>query len=139
MATHADAEIILKLYDLRREEVCRAARAWFAGWNPVSADEVKAVVGGSSKQENAWMRQATSYWEMAFSLANTGAVDPVLFGKNCGEGIWFSTKCQGLRAKFPDAWQRTMGEADLFIANNPLAQTRAEMFKKRVSSQLGLG
>lgn len=138
MADHHDAEIILKLYDLRREDVCREARAWFAGFNPANAEEVKAVVSGANKKENAYMRQATSYWEMAFSLANTGAVDGTLFAKNCGEGVWYAMKCQGLKKKFPDVWQRTMGEAETFISNNGLAQSRSEMFAKRVAGQLGL-
>ncbi|MBN8216243.1 MAG: hypothetical protein J0L75_06350 [Spirochaetes bacterium] len=136
MANHHDAELILKLYDLRREEVCRKARAWFGAWTPLTADEVRAVVSGERREENAYMRQATSYWEMAFSIANNGAVDAPLFAKNCGEGYWFVAKCQGLKAKFPDAWQRTMAEGEAFIAGNLLAQSRFEMFQKRVGAQL---
>ena len=84
-----------------------------------------------SRQDNAWVRQATSYWEMAFSLVNTGAVDETLFAKNCGEGLIFAVKCQSLKERFPEVWTRTMAEAEAFIARNAVAQQKAETFKKR--------
>ncbi len=136
MATTADAELILKLYDLRRESVCREARAWFADWAPKTEADIKAVTSGSMKKENAYMRQATSYWEMAFSLANTGALDATLLGKNCGEGIWFMAKCRVLKQKFPEAWSRSLAEAETFVEKNPLMQNRVEMFLKRSEAQL---
>jgi hypothetical protein len=131
MATTYDAELILKLYDLRREAVCRKAREFFAGWLPATAEEAKLVGSGFGRQDNAYVRQATTYWEMAFSIVNTGAVDEELFAKNCGEGILFATKCQHLKQKFPDAWTRGMAEADLFITRNSVAKQKAEMFRKR--------
>jgi len=131
MATHADADLILKLYDLRREEVCRAARKFFISWNPVSEHEAKQVHGDMSRQDNAYLRQATSYWEMAFSIANCKAIDTDLFSKNCGEGLIFALKCQHLAKKFPGAWTRTMAEAEAFIAGNAVAQKRCEMIKTR--------
>ncbi|MEK7414854.1 MAG: hypothetical protein AAB263_16180 [Planctomycetota bacterium] len=131
MATAADADLILKLYDLRRECVCRQARSWFAKWTPTSAEEVSAVSTDGSRQDNAWLRQATSYWEMAFSLANCGAIDATLFAKNCGEGLFFNAKCQYLKKKFPDAWNRSMAEVDAFTAKNEIAQKKAEMMKGR--------
>ena len=131
MATHADADLILKLYDLRRESVCREARAFFLGWKPVDAEEVKQVADGVNRTNNAYLRQSTSYWEMAFSIANSGAIDETLFAKNCGEGIIFALKCQWLKERFPEVWNRTMPEAEAFIAKSPLAQGRVPMFKKR--------
>ena len=131
MATNADAQLIIQLYDLRRESVCRQARAWFAAWKPASADECRTVAGDMSRQDNAWLRQATSYWEMAFSFVNTGAIDEALFAKNSGEGVWFAVKCQWLKQQFPDAWSRTMPEAEAFIARNAVAQQKAEFFRKR--------
>ena len=131
MATHADAEIILKLYDLRREAVCRQARAWFGGWTPTGEAEVREVVNDGKRQDNAYLRQATTYWEMAFSLANHGAVDATLFAKNCGEGIIYCLKCEWLRKKFPQAFSRTMTEAEAFIGGNAIAQKKAEVMRGR--------
>jgi hypothetical protein len=131
MATVQDADLILKLYDLRREGVCRQARAFFAGWNPTNAEDVKKACSDMKWTENAYVRQSTSYWEMAFSIANEGAVNETLFAKNCGEGLIFAIKCQWLKAKFPDVWTRTMPEAEAFIAKNEIAKKKAEMFRSR--------
>lgn len=133
MATTADAELILKLYDLRRETVCREARRFFVTWKPGGPEEVKDVHSNGAKQENAYIRQATTYWEMAFSIVNTGAIDEELFAKNCGEGILFCMKCQHLAAQFPGAWTRTMPEAEAFIARNAVAKQKAEIMKKRIA------
>jgi hypothetical protein len=131
MATPADADLVLRLYDLRREAVMRQARAWFIAWAPASADEVRAVLADFGRQENAWVRQLTSYWEMAYSIANAGCVDPDLFAKNAGEGVLVAVKCQVFKARFPDAWTRTMPEVEAFLAGNAIAQQKAEMFRKR--------
>ncbi len=131
MATHADAELILKLYDLRREAVCRNARTWFGGWKPENAAEVAQIHNDGARQENAYLRQAITYWEMAFSLANHGCIDGELFAKNCGEGILSCMKCQHLKAQFPNVFTRSMAEAEAFIAKSPIAQKKAEIMKTR--------
>jgi len=61
--TATDAEIIMRLYDLRREAEMRKARAWFAGsfW-PKNADDVIQVINVANPQENAWFRQVSGYW-----------------------------------------------------------------------------
>ncbi len=131
MANAADAELVLRLYDLRREAVCREARAFFSHWKPKDATEVTAALSDFSRQDNAFIRQSTSYWEMAFSIANSGAIDQELFAKNCGEGLIFCVKCQHLAKQFPGVWTRTMAEAEAFIARSPLAAKKAELFRAR--------
>jgi hypothetical protein len=132
MATTADAELILKLYDLRREAVCRKAREFLATWMPASAEEARLVCSTSGRQDNAYLRQAATYWEMAFSIANTGAIDEELFAKNCGEGILFAVKMQIIKARFPDVWTRTMPEAEAFIARNEVATAKATAMRARL-------
>ncbi len=74
-ATAHDANLILKLYELRREAEMRKARNWFtAEFWPQSTDEVMKVVDSPASQENAWLRQVGSYWEMAASLVVNGAI-----------------------------------------------------------------
>ncbi len=131
MATTVDAELILKLYDLRREAVCREARKFFISWSPASAAEVQSVQNDGTRQDNAYVRQALTYWEMAFSIVNTGAIDDELFAKNCGEGLVFAVKCQHLAKKFPGAWTRSMAEAEAFMTKNPIAKQKVEMIWKR--------
>ena len=89
-ATAADAELILKLYDLRRETEMRKARAWFAGWWPQSADVVvEMVTAAANPAENAWFRQVSGYWEMAASFVLRGALNEELFYDSSGE-MWFT-------------------------------------------------
>jgi hypothetical protein len=131
MATTADAQLVLQLSDLRREAVCRKAREYFASWVPKNNEEAKNICSIFGSQENAYIRQATSFWDMAFSIANEGAVHEILFAKNCGEGVLFATKCQWLKAKFPDAWTRSMPEAEAFIAKNEIAKKKADIMRAR--------
>jgi hypothetical protein len=78
--TAADAEVILKLYDLRRETEMRKARHWWLTefW-PETAEDVMKIGMSLGTQENNWLRQVTGYWEMAASMANRGAVNADLF------------------------------------------------------------
>ena len=55
--THHDAEIILKLYDLRREPVMREARAFFVQFSPESLDDIVKVANEFGTKEQAYLRQ----------------------------------------------------------------------------------
>jgi len=89
-ATKADAELILKLYDLRREAEMRKARAWYAGWWPRNADDVVEMLNApANPTENAWFRQVSGYWEMAASFVLRGILNEGLFFDSGGE-MWFT-------------------------------------------------
>ncbi len=89
-ATAVDAQIVLQLYDFRREAEMRKARAWFGGsfW-PQSADDIIKVIQNPAAPENAWLRQVTGYWEMAAALVLRGALNEDLFFDTGGE-LWFT-------------------------------------------------
>jgi hypothetical protein len=88
-ATAADANLILKLYDLRREAEMRKARAWFAGWWPQSAEAViEMITAPTNPMENAWFRQVSGYWEMAASFVLRGVLNEELFSDS-GAEMWF--------------------------------------------------
>jgi hypothetical protein len=93
LATPEDAEIILKLYELRTEEVMRQARAWVTGefW-PATAEEFFAVAENPADPHNAWLRQVISYWEMAAAMVVHGAVSEELFVDCNGEGFFLLAK-----------------------------------------------
>src|SRR5579871_2671175 len=79
-ATASDAELILKMYDLRREAEMRKARNWaVVDFWPQSLDDIVKIAGALGTQENAWMRQVGGYWNLAASLALSGAVSEDLF------------------------------------------------------------
>jgi hypothetical protein len=88
--THADAELILKLYDARREAEIRKARQWWtATFWPESADEILKVMRGIGTQENAWLRQVLGYWGMATSFVSHGVLSEDLFFEPSFSGEMF--------------------------------------------------
>ena len=106
LATPADAEIILKLYQLRTEAVMRQARAWVGGefW-PQTVDEFYAVYENPRDPHNPWLRQVLTYWEMAAAMVLHGAVSAELFVDCNGEGFFLLAKfahiLEAIREKNP--------------------------------------
>lgn len=89
-ATTADGQLILQLYDLRREAEMRKARQFMSAqfW-PQSADDILALMNSFPSQENAWMRQVIGYWDMAAALVLHGAIDRDLFLDASGGEMYF--------------------------------------------------
>jgi hypothetical protein len=112
LATPADAEIILRLYELRTEAVMREARAWIGGefW-PTTADEFFAVSTNPAHPHNAHFRQVISYWEMAAAMVLHGAVSAELFVDCNGEGFFLLAKftpiLEDIRARNPGFLAKT--------------------------------
>src|SRR5665811_236381 len=84
-ATYHDAELLLKLYDLRREAVMREARAFCVQFMPQSVDEILEIMRTWGSKEGAFIRQVSGYWEMVASLVKHGALNETLVYENCGE------------------------------------------------------
>lgn len=92
MPDSEDAHLILKLYDLRREEVMRKARQWFASeFQPTSAEAVFSALQGD---KGAYLRMISSYWEMAAALVNHGTINANLFNECNGEHFFFYAKVE---------------------------------------------
>ncbi len=84
-ATYEDANLILKLYELRREDELRKARSWFAGnFSAASAEEAMQKYPRAS-QESVFIRMVTSYWEMACSFVTSGVLNQELLFQSGGE------------------------------------------------------
>lgn len=82
-----DVALILKLYELRREEGIRRARKWyFTEFNPQSADDIVKIFT-SGHDGSASYRMITSYWEMAASFVNNGGIDEKMFLDANGEHV----------------------------------------------------
>jgi hypothetical protein len=78
--TAADAHLILKLYDLRREAEMRKARWWFVqDFFPQTADDFLKVSSAMGTQENTWLRQVSGYWGIVTSFVVTGVLNEELF------------------------------------------------------------
>ncbi len=77
--TYDDVNLILKLYDMRREERLRAARAWFsANFKVKTIAEFQALCPAGS-DANASYRMVTTYWDMVGSFVTAGVLHPELF------------------------------------------------------------
>ncbi|HUD68155.1 MAG TPA: hypothetical protein VMQ17_26475 [Candidatus Sulfotelmatobacter sp.] len=76
----ADVQLILQLYDLRREAEMRKARNWWAGeFFPQNADDFLKVAWAMGTQENNWLRMVSGYWAMAASFVLQDALNEDLF------------------------------------------------------------
>ncbi len=89
-ATAQDAELILKIYDLRREKVLREARAWFASkFEAETVDQMRKRYPPGS-QEDAYFRMVVSYWDMVGALVYHKTINEDLFFDTNREylGVW---------------------------------------------------
>ncbi len=134
MATPTDAELILKLYELRTEATLRRARSFAAAeFNPKTADELLKVQRGMGTEENTWWRQAVTYWEMAASLVLRGALDGDLFFDSAMENVLIYTKFHRLYKEATGA-QFMPFTAEL-IGKYPAAEKRHLAIHKRLDAQ----
>jgi hypothetical protein len=78
-ATYEDVNLVLRLYDMRREPRLREARRWFVSSFKVKSYAEVAVVCPPGSEENASYRQITTYYEMVASFLTTGVLNPELF------------------------------------------------------------
>lgn len=125
-ATYDDANLLLRLYDLRREDKMRQARNWFvANFKCKSmADFMQLCPPGSDA--NAAARQVTSYWEMVASFVNAGVLNQELLFTNTRELLlcW-------LRVKPMIADTRsTFGDPNYLGNLEKVGETFAEWIKK---------
>ena len=91
MSKQQDCDLILKLYDLRREATMREARNWMFTFNPTSVQDVIEVLLG---EHSGHYRMVISYWDMAAAMVNNGAIDEQLFNETNGEHLFVYSKMQ---------------------------------------------
>jgi hypothetical protein len=138
--TSADAELILKLYDLRREAEMRRARNWWLTtfW-PENADEVVKIATALGTQENAWLRQVGGYWEMAASLALHGALNADLFLEPAfsGEMFFFFAKLRPFLKELREKMQapNLFGNVEKLINSSERAQQTLKEVETRVANR----
>jgi hypothetical protein len=124
MANASDAELILRLYELRREETLRQARKFMIfDFQPKNLEELRAVSRDTTSPMNAAWRQVMSYWEMASSFVLRGALDADLFLDSNGEGIL-------LYAKFHHWHEQTEKES-----GNPFMRNTAKLIEQYPAAQ----
>lgn len=95
---YESANLLVKLYDLRRETMMREARNWyFREFNPTSADEMMATMAGP---HSGHFRMVVTYWDMAASFVNNGAIDEQMFNDANGEQVGVFAKIEAFLPEF---------------------------------------
>jgi hypothetical protein len=116
------AELILKLYELRREEVMRKARNWFFGFNPESFEDVTRAAQGP---DSAYYRMVTTYWDMACSFVNLGAIDEEMFNAANQEHNFVYAKVQPFIEQIrANTGPQYLAHLEQHIMRHPEAETR---------------
>ena len=129
-ATAHDAQVVMQLYDLRREAEMRKARKWFVEefW-PQSADDLMKVGNSFPSQHNSWLRQVAGYWDMAAALVLHGAINEELFLQPGISGEMFFIF--GKVYPFLSDLRQKMNNPDAF-ANIEKVATGSESARKRL-------
>ena len=138
MATPQDADLIIKLYDLRRDETMRKARNYFAfEFFPKSVDDVKEIFTNIQEypEQNAYLRQVVSYWEMVAAMVNHGSIDQALFYDTNGEffAVWakIGDFIEDLRASYGPQFLINL---EKLIASAPDGAKRVQTLRERFNS-----
>lgn len=131
MSRQAEAELILKLYDLRREHKMREARDWyFREFHPASFADIEKTMWS---EHSGYLRMVMSYWDMAATLVNHGAIDRDFFLDANGEQFGVFAKLE----PYLDEMRANMGPQMLtnlekLIDAAPGGRERTAMVRERI-------
>lgn len=133
---HRDAELILKLYELRTEKTMREARNWFVMFDPQSpADIMEALTSDKS----GLFRMVTSYWDMAASFVEHGAIDADMFNDANGEHVLVYAKLEPfLPALREDMGPNYLAKLEKVVKAMPDSETRVSGMRERIGKIVAL-
>ena len=128
---YESADLLMKLYDLRREPAMREARAWFAAdFNPATFEEVQQALRGPMSPQ---FRMVTSYWDMAASFVNNGAIDEQMFNDANAEQFVVFAKVE----PFVTAYRAAAGAAPFVPQTEaPLARALAVLEVEKAAYEI---
>jgi hypothetical protein len=133
----ADAELVVKLYDLRREAVMRQSRdAITTRFLPRRWEDVLAITKPDHPM-NAAYRQVSTYWEMVYGMAKHGIVHPEYFMENEGEGLLLFVKIEPYLAQYrKEISALAFLNAEWVATNTDRGRKLMELFRKRFQQML---
>lgn len=130
MSKQAEADLILKLYELRREPVMREARSWFATFNPKSIDDITEVL---TSDKSGYYRMVTSYWDMAAALVNNGAIDAQMFNDANGEHVFIYARLEPFVADIRAQGNRQfLVQLEKLVKEMPDSEERLRYVRERI-------
>ena len=134
---HHDADLILRIYDLRREPVMRESRyALNRDFWPRTAEEVLDVLRPDHPLNTAW-RQAIAYWEMVYSMARHGIVHGEFLVENNAEGLLLFTRVEPWLAELRAATSpRTLRNSEWVATETEIGRAIMTTFRARVARAL---
>jgi len=132
-----DAELVLKLYDLRREPVMRASReALRTKFWPRAYEELAAVLK-PGHELNAAYRQVTTYWEMAFGMARHGILHADYLAENAGEGFLLFARIHPFLERLRKDYSPTaLGNVEWMVTHSAAGRRIFEAMQARVQKMM---
>jgi hypothetical protein len=139
-ASPSDADLVLKLYDLRREAVMRENRAkLLREYWPRTAGDVVAVAQLDHPLNVAY-RQVTTYWEMAYALCRHGTLSAELLLDTSMEGLFLFARIEPHLADLRGVTnQRTLRSTEWIANETETGRAVMEIQRARVKKKLELG
>jgi hypothetical protein len=136
-ATYEDANLLLRLYELRREDKLRTAREWFMKNCYASTMEELQKLCPRGSEGDAYFRMVTSYWDMAASFVTNGVLHERLFTGNTGELLFVWIRISGIIPAIREAFANPEYLANLETVATAMVEERKrtgsyEAFRKRV-------
>lgn len=134
MSKAESAELILKLYELRREPTMREARSWIISFFPESTQDIMQAM--INAETSAYYRMVTTYWDMAASFVNHGAIDEEMFVDSQTEYWVVFAKIQPFLSELRETMgsPKLMSNLEKLIMRQPDAEERLtrtrEMMKR---------
>ncbi len=124
MSKAESADLILKLYELRREAKMREARNWMIGFLPESAADIMQAI--MNPETSAYYRMVVSYWDMAASFVNHGAIDEEMFADAHGEHFVVFSKIEPFLPELREIMgnPNILGNLEKLIMRQPNAEER---------------
>ena len=134
---HHDAELILKLYDLRRESVMRESRTTInAKYWPRNADEALAVTATDHPLNTAY-RQTSGYWEMVYGIARHGIVPADFLVENNAEGLFLFARAEPYVERLRQAgFVRAFRNAEWVATNSEVGRSLMEGLRPYIKQML---
>ena len=140
--TYDDANLILKLYEMRRESRLRAARAWFTDNFKVKTLAEYNILCPRGSDNHAFFRQVSTYWDMVASFITSGVLNQELFFESGRELLFVWLRIQPVIAeiresvKDPDYLRNFEAVASAFASH--LKKRNAEAFENFTARVMGV-